>query len=245
MDASDIPDDALTLKGDEDEQFPTHPDDRHVFVLAGLPGSGKTTAAEILEDELQHRFELASRHEVSNFCRAMYQAAHDGDDTDDNDLGRWTAQLKKEYGNDFIVREMAHALSHAGEHLIISGVRSPLEALAVRDVFGPENTTTIAIWTLPGERFRRKYEAKPDEKHPKWDEFEERNERELHEWRCIEFFTGEADYVVPNNDSVSHLEGKLHNIIQAEVVGRESVEAEKLETPPFPSTDPETVEKYL
>lgn len=244
MDSDTLPDDILTVESDA-EGYPTHPEDRHVFVLAGLPGSGKSTAAEILVDELTHRFQMAEAHEVSDFCHKAYMAAHEGEQTDDNDLGRWTAKLKAEHGNDFIVREMARALSHVGQHLAISGVRSPAEAVAVRDVFGPENVTVIAIWTLPDERFRRKYDALPSEDHPKWDEFCERNDRELHEWGCLDFFTGEADYVVPNNDSVGHLEASLHAIIQAEVVGRESVKAEELSVPPFPVQDDEHVQQYL
>lgn len=211
------------------------PSEPHVFALAGLPGSGKSTAAEMMRDELEHRFERATHTEVSDFCRALYEQEHN-DTTDDNDLGRWTAQLKDEHGRDYILREMSETLDADGRpHIVISGLRSPEEAEAVRDVFGQQNVSVIAIWTLPDLRFERKYGAMPSEEHPKWDEFCERNEREIHEWGCLQFFLedGPADYVVANNGDESQLEGKVASIVRHET-GDTSLMSQTMTSTPFP-----------
>jgi len=247
-------------------ETPSLPDDAHVFALAGLPGSGKSTAAEMIRDELElraslregatvnesqsdseHRFERAVHTEVSDFCRTLYEQEHD-DTTDDTDLGRWTAELKAEHGRGYILREMSKTLYDEDRpHVVISGLRSPEEAEAVEDVFGQQNVTTIAIWTLPDLRFERKYGDKPSEEHPKWDEFLERNEREVHEWGCVEFFTdsGPADYVVANNGDVSQLEGRVASIARHET-GDTSLMSQTMTTTPFhDSISKEHVASYL
>lgn len=243
------------------------PSEPQVFALAGLPGSGKSTAAEMIRDELErraslregatvnesqsdseHRFERAVHTEVSDFCRTLYEQEHDGDSTDDNDLGRWTAKLKAEHGRGYILREMSKTLyDDQRPHVVISGLRSPEESEAVEDVFGQQNVTTIAIWTLPDLRFERKYGDKPSEEHPKWDEFLERNEREVHEWGCLHFFLedGPADYVVANNGDESQLEGKVASIARHET-GDTSLMSQTMTTTPFPDgLSKEHVASYL
>lgn len=216
-------------------ETPSLPDDPQVFALAGLPGSGKSTAAEMIRDELEHRMERAVHTEVSDFCRTLYEQEVGGS-TDDNDLGRWTAQLKEEHGRGYILREMAETLDDPNRpHVAISGLRSPEEAEAVRDVFGQQNVAVLSIWTLPDLRFERKYGAVPSEEHPKWDEFCERNQREIHEWGCLQFFLdgGPADYVVSNNGDAEQLEGKVASIARHET-GDTSLMSQTMTTTPFP-----------
>ena len=244
---------------------PAIPDEPQVFALAGLPGSGKSTAAEMIRDELEHRMERAVHTEVSDFCRTLYEKEHDGHVDDlsgessdsvetrqaspnDNDLGRWTAKLKEEHGRGYILRKMAETLDDPDRpHVVISGVRSPEEAEALEDVFGPMNVTTVAIWTLPDLRFERKYGDTPSVEHPKWDEFKERNEREIHEWGCLQFFLedGPADYVVSNNGDEMELEGKVASIARHET-GDTSLFSQTMADTPFPKgLSKEHVASYL
>jgi len=246
-------------------ETPSLPDEPKVFALAGLPGSGKSTAAQMIvdelrgaqrdaatvndsqsESELEHRFERATHTEVSDFCRTLYEQEHDESVTDNN-LGRWTAELKEEHGRDYILREMSKTLyAEERPHLAISGLRSPEEAEAVRDVFGAENVAVIAIWTLPDLRFERKYGDVPSEEHPKWDEFCERNQREIHEWSCVDYFSDMAvsDYIVPNNGSKKGLEVNMSKIARDEISNNSTVK-QWTETPFPDGLDPEHVASYL
>lgn len=224
---------------------PSPPETRKAFVLAGLPGCGKSTAADIIEAELQHHDEAATATEVSDFVRTHCEAR--GWSGDDNELGRVAADIKDEEGQGFFVRRMAEQWHDADKHVIISGLRSPEEAAAVRDVYGEDQTVVIAIWTLPDLRFERKYGETPSEEHPKWEEFHERNERETHEWGCLDYFAdmSVSDYIVQNNGDLEQLEGKLNALVREEV-GDGSLMANLMQETPFPEgLDREHVAQYL
>jgi len=228
--------------------FKMPPEDQHAFVLAGLPGCGKSTAAQKIVRELQMRSDdPAVSTEVSDYVRALFKAAND-DDVNDNELGRWAAEQKREHGNDYFVRGMAE-LWHGDDkpHAVISGVRSPAEAEAVRDVFGPEHTTVIAIWTLPDKRFKRKYGDKVSKDHPKWETFQERNEREIHEWGCVDFFVDPdlTDYIVTNNNTIAALKIDLRTIVYHDVYDDSMPPSWNEDFYPFPRREREVVAQYL
>lgn len=231
---------------DCDDTEVERPDDGHVFALAGLAGSGKSTAAEIIENECKANFEYAISTEVSDFVRSMFEQ-ETGETTDDNALGRWAADKKDEHGDGYFVRAMAETLADGRRpHVAISGLRSPEEAEELRDVFGPENVTVIAVWTLPDLRFERKYGDTPHEEHPEWATFTERNQRETYDWGCVEYFLsdGPSDYIVQNNETVAELERALHAIVHEAALDG-SKRASMYRESPFPHDDPERVGQYL
>lgn len=220
-------------------------DKREVFVLVGLPGAGKSTAAEHITEYIEREYHENSQHfEVSDFVRTLFEDQSEAD-VDDNQLGAWAAQQKAEYGNDHFVREMANAIhSPVTPHVVISGVRSPAEAEAVRDVFGEESVTVVSIWTLPDERFERKYGDGPSEEHPKWETFCERNERELHEWGALQFFLedGPQDTVLSNNMTEGVFESDIEDVVDRRMVDHADVVAEN----PLPDgLDAEQIAQYL
>lgn len=223
----------------------TATNDTHCFALAGLPGSGKSTVADIIVDELTEYGEDATSTEVSDFVRTRFEAQEDESVTD-NELGRWAAEQKAENGDGFFARQMVqHWTGEDSPHVVISGLRSPEEAEAVRDGFG-DNATIVAVWTLPDIRFERKYGEVPSTDHPQWETFTERNERETHEWGCAEFFTdeGPSDYVIPNNSTLEELEGKVQAIVRNDVTD-ESLMAEMFKTAPFPNDTATRAAQYL
>jgi hypothetical protein len=215
-------------------------DNANVFCLAGLPGCGKSTAAALIEKIVSSYHEPIVTSEVSDFVRTKFEAENDGgvdlspesgdsgeNSTDesaesvtDNELGRWAADKKDEHGNGHFVRQMCDIWQQDEQHLVISGLRSPEEAAAARDVFGNDRVAVIGLWTLPDLRFERKYGGTPTSDHPEWDTFQERNERETHEWGCVEFFTsdGVSDYVVPNNDRKRQLYKRLVTVVRYELL---------------------------
>lgn len=220
--------------------------DNTAFVLAGLPGSGKSTVADIIAGEVTEGYGLDAVHtEVSDFCRVLYEEAH-GDSTNDNDLGRWTAEVKAEEGQDYFVRRMAEShVESDNDVTIISGARSPEEAFAVREVF--DSTVVIAVWTLPDIRFERKYGDVPHEEHPRWDEFCERNQRETFDWGCLDYFTDPSvyDYVLPNNGGIDQLEFIAGTIVREEIGGGSKSAAVYQQTPFPDGLGREAVSQYL
>jgi hypothetical protein len=216
----------------------------HILAFAGLAGSGKSTAAEIVTEYLNGLDEDATSTEVSDFVRTKYEAEHD-DTVNDNDLGAWAAEQKDAYGDGYFVREMAEAWDEPDRpHVVISGLRSPEEAAALRDVFGDEHVTVVAVWTLPDVRFERKYGDVPHEEHDEYDTFVERNERETYDWDCVEYFLedGPADYIVPNNASEQLLAGRVKHIASYEVL---TSDIEPQLAYPFPESERAMVGQYL
>lgn len=222
--------------------------DQHAFVLAGPVGCGKSTAAEHIVTELtEGRDEDATSTEVSDFVRALFNAEH-SDEVDDNELGRWAADKKDAHGNGYFVRAMAELWrDDSNPHVVISGVRSPEEATAVRDVFGSANTTVISIWTLPDVRFERRYGEIPSEEHPEWETFQERNEREIHEWNCLDFYVDENlyDYILTNNGTAAALRIDVAAIIDHDVFGDEMPVEWNDDYYPFPERDRDVVAQYV
>jgi dephospho-CoA kinase len=186
-------------------------DTTYTFGIAGLPGAGKSVAAQYLTESVLDGEATAT--EMSDFVRTKFEAEHD-EDVNDNELGAWAAEQKAEFGQGHFARQLAETWQDPDRpHTVISGLRSPEEATALRDVFGETSTVILAIWTLPGLRFKRKYGADPRVDHPDWATFIDRRDRELYEWNCLDYFTGNvADFIVPNNDSVTQFVAKLQDI---------------------------------
>jgi len=210
---------------------------RDVFVLVGLAGAGKSTAADMIQ---QHHDENVQTFEVSDFVRTKFEEAHD-DAVNDNELGEWAAEQKAEHGDDYFVRQMAETIRDSNTpHVVISGVRSPAEAKAVEDVFSMGNVMTLAIWTLPDLRFNRKYGADMMDDAETLQTFADRNDREKHEWGAKEFFArgGEhtADGIIPNHDDCDALEEHLTNFLDGKG---------QYDKSPFPHNDPDVVAQYL
>jgi dephospho-CoA kinase len=210
-------------------------DTTYTYGIAGLPGAGKSVAAEYLADAILDGEATAT--EMSDFVRTKFEAEHD-DEVNDNELGAWAAEQKAEYGQGHFARQLAETWDDPDRpHTVVSGLRSPEEATALRDAFGETSTVILAIWTLPGLRFKRKYGADPRVDHPDWDTFIERRDRELYEWGCLDYFTGNvSDFIVPNNDGVGQFVAKLQDI-HAQVQGADhracDLEPERVELTDF------------
>lgn len=219
-----------------------------VNVFVGLPGCGKTTACKMVRDA-EHGKSVTS-HEVSAFVRREYEKEVGGRDVGDNDLGEWAATKKTEEGNGYFVREMAEELAEpfpVSDIINIAGVRSPAEADAIRGIFTDsaedESSTVkrsshsataevriITIWTLPDIRLQR---LKDREGEYTVEEFNERKERELWDWGCIEFFTNEDyyDHIIPNNWD----ERGLRTAVEIVIDGHDAYDHE-----PWPDLSPES-----
>lgn len=217
-----------------------------VFAFIGLPGSGKSTALDVLKDS--SRFALGD--EVSNYVRHRYHNETGEESEDDNSLGRWAAEQKEEHGNGYFVDEWsrtikgdqqaAHELDkQAWDPIGLAGVRSPEELDALRKHF--TDVTSVVVWAMPDLRFERLTER--EGKDMTRDVFKERQERELHDWGALQFFTDNDyyDYIIPNNNKrMSAFERDVRLVLDGDPI------ADKFKTTPFPDgLSDEHISQYL
>lgn len=188
--------------------------DATAWLLVGPLGSGKSMAASHVLDMLTRRGEVPHHTEFSDYVRYEFEAEF-GEDTDDNSLGAWAAEKRRANGRDYFADRMAGELSGpvpASTHVVVSGVRSPTTPPCFREQF--ENVVVVVMWAFPAVRQRRVSE----DEHA----FAERNEREMEEWGCKEFFLDpdQYDYVIPNNvDDEENLRSAICRIVGQEVAG--------------------------
>jgi dephospho-CoA kinase len=213
-----------------------------VFALAGPLGCGKSTAAEMIADIIRHDGKFAQITEMSNFVRSEYNAYVGTESVDDNALGEWAAKRKEADGDGCFAHDLAVLHEDDGVELIVSGIRSPAEIDALEDVYGAENVTTLAIWTLPELRFKRKYGDTMHAQHEQFDTFMERNDRELSEWGCEEIYIDDdTDFVIANNEDEINLQRQL-------LIAVDSVYGTILKNPlknPFEEMKTEHVRSFL
>lgn len=209
--------------------------ERDVFIIIGLTGAGKSTAAEMVAEEHD---EYVVCFDLSDYSWTQFERATNRTQMSS---GEWVTKMKFEKGNDYFARNLAETVKapHA-PHIVISGVRSPEEAVAIKGVFSDSRVSTIALWTLPDLRFKRTYGEPVSAEHEMWDVFHERNERELWELGAVEFFSNdsihEADYILSNHDGLHQLCSRIQEML----MGRGNWDHN-----PFPADDFEKVAKYL
>lgn len=179
--------------------------DTPVYAFVGLVGSGKTTAKNVLKDV----YDNPLTDEMSNFVRHKFEAETD-DTVTDNELGEWAEEQKREYGNGYFADGWATAIADderasqaiegaaTWDAIGLAGLRSPSELDALKQHFS--DVTSIVVWARPETRWER-YSQRDGESDR--ESFEARNERELHEWGALTYFTDEDyyDYIIPNNHS--------------------------------------------
>jgi len=213
----------------------------HVFAVAGPLGSGKSTAAKMIASIIRHDGRFARVVEMSDYVRSEYNAYCD-DGASDNELGEWAAKQKDADGAGCFASDIAELYDGDDAELIVSGIRCPEEIDALEAHYGADSVTTVAVWTLPELRFKRKYGDTMHAQHEQFDTFMERNDRELSEWGCEEIYIDDdTDFVIANNGGEVNLQRQL-------LIAVDSVYGTILENPlknPFEEMDIEHVRSFL
>lgn len=200
------------------------------WLLAGPLGSGKSYAANLVCEALERRGVMPHVEEFSNYVRYRYENATNDSEVDDNGLGEWAAIQRDQHGRDHFAHGLASELDGpvpASTHVIVAGVRSPTTPPVFEEYF--DDVVTIAMWALPHIRFTRVDE---DE-----EAFDERNEREMQEWECKDFYLDEDayDYIIPNNfNDEEALRANVRRVVYAEYDG--SRDADVFEQAPWHAT---------
>lgn len=191
----------------------------NVFLFAGLPGCGKSIAAQRAYGALEQRkYHSVEKHELSDYVRSAYEKESGISGVGDNELGEWAAQKKTKRGDGYFARQLAEDISNSphADNIVVAGIRSSEEVHAFRERF--DNVIVLSIWALPDERYTR---LENREGEYTLEEFNDRKQRELWSWGCIDFFTDEKYYnhIIPNNFSQDKFLAEVEYIVESYAIG--------------------------
>jgi hypothetical protein len=207
-----------------------------IILLAAPQGAGKSLAADLLEQHFTEWGKDVRVEEMSDFVRSEWQ-----DSGVDISLAEWAGNCKEEYGDFTFADGLADTIVNDfdSDVVIVSGIRLPAEV----DIFEARfdcAVRTIAIWTLPDLRFKRKHGEPVSEDHEMWEQFQYRDKQELYEWDCASMYAADsphtADHIIPNNGDVPSFRARLKAV---------SMDWGVYTDTPFPHGDVERVQQYL
>lgn len=145
--------------------------DERIFIgITGMPGSGKTTASDVVREM---GYPIVSMGDV---IRA--ETERRGLEPTPENVGRVMLMLREEEGAEAVARRVIpKALSLKSRLVLIEGIRSLHEVEEFRRRL--PNFRLIAIHASPRTRFRRLYMRGRSDDPKSWDIFMERDMREL------------------------------------------------------------------
>ncbi|MCX6654654.1 MAG: AAA family ATPase [Candidatus Bathyarchaeota archaeon] len=174
---------------------------RRLILLTGMAGSGKTTLSGIIRE---------SGLRVITMGDVIRELANQqGLESTPENIGRLAAEIRKD-GADAVARRCIVMLKNGPDGLIVvDGIRSLAEVDAFKDEF---YVVLIALWASPLSRFKRLTRRGRSDDPKTWEEFKERERRELG------FGIGEAiassDYLIKNDDGISGLKPAFDEILE-------------------------------
>lgn len=127
-------------------------------------------------------------------------------------------ELRKQYGNDVLVKIAVSFMQKNKDFLIIDGIRSPGEADFLRGKFG-DDFKLIAVDAPQQIRFERMNQRKREGDPTTWEEFVKLDERDQGKdepeygqqvGKCIEM----ADIEIQNDGSLEELQKKVDEVIK-------------------------------
>ena len=171
--------------------------------ITGMPGSGKTTVANMLT---QLGFKVVTLGDV-----VREEAAKRNLPSTDENLGRVMREIRAEGGKGAVAKLALTKIIDAGPLCAVDGIRCLDEVNVIGTV---AVTKLLAIHASPQIRFARIVSRNRSDSTPDWEKFKERDKREL------EIGVGEAialaDEVISNN----HITKEELKKIVMDVVGR-------------------------
>ena len=176
---------------------------KKVVGIAGMPGAGKTLAANIAR---QMNFEVIVMGDV-----VREEAKRRGLTPTPENLGRLMLQMRKEKGQAVIAKKCIPKVEESKSNfVIIDGIRSLHEVEEFRRFF--PNFTILAIYSSPKTRFERLFKRKRSDDPEKWAAFLERDRRELKVG--LGHVLALADHLIINEDSKTEFKKKVMEFLR-------------------------------
>lgn len=180
------------------------------YLLGGLPGSGKSTTADILET-------LTGGTVLSAGQLVRQLAKDDGlEEPTSKELGQWSGRRREQDGDAYLEDEIIE-MSEAGDYqydkpLIYDSVRNADGVEVMQDYF----THTCFIWidANPVVRLERLQDRdRDDEADFTMEDLRERDRIEIQELGQESLLGNDlADHVIVNESTTEELSSKLHTI---------------------------------
>jgi dephospho-CoA kinase len=173
---------------------------RRLILLTGMAGSGKTTLSGIIRESGLRVLTMG------DVIREL--ASQQGLDPTPENIGRLAEEIRRG-GSDVVARRCIDLLKKDSDGLtVVDGIRSLAEVDAFKNDFF---VVLIALWASPLSRFKRLTRRGRRDDPKTWEEFKERESRELG------FGIGDAiassDYLIKNDDGIDSLKPAFDEIM--------------------------------
>ena len=177
--------------------------ERIVVGVAGMPGAGKGTVREIVQ-EMSYPVVVMGDEIREEAKRRKLEP------TPEN-LGRVMLKLREEEGLAAVAKRCIPKMEKAKEKVVVvEGIRSLHEVDEFKKHF--PNFTLIAIHASPETRFRRLFQRKRSDDPKGWETFMERDLRELGVGIGAAIAT--ADHMIVNEGSKGQLKRKTREVLK-------------------------------
>ncbi len=171
-----------------------------VIAICGLPGSGKTTAIEAIED-------LGIIVTMGDVVRDEVKKRNLKPSGDN--IGKIAKELRDRFGPAIIAEKCVEFIKNKDEKIVfIDGVRSLSEVEIFRKYW---KFPIIAIIVNKEKRFKHLFERNRSDDPKSIEDLKERDQREIE--FGLDKVLENADYVIQNNESVDELKRKIRKLI--------------------------------
>ncbi len=183
-----------------------------IIIIAGMPGSGKSRLVDEFEKNGIPSVSLGDVVRTETQRRRLELTREN--------VAKVSMRLRQEFGQDAVAKL---AIPKIREHLsekdvvVVEGVRSLDEIGTFKTAFPWEDILIIAIHAPPRARFERLRSRKRHDDPKSWEEFEERD------WKELKFGLGNviamADYMIVNDGDRGDYEKKVKAVVR-EILNR-------------------------
>ncbi|ASI98949.1 dephospho-CoA kinase [Thermococcus celer] len=179
-----------------------------IIIVTGMPGSGKS---KIVKEFERRGFPSVSMGDV-----VREETLRRGLELTRENVAKVSVRLRQELGQNAVAKlavERVRALLEENEVVVIDGVRSLDEVGTFRGAFPAERILIIAVHTPPALRFERLRARGRHDDPRNWEDFEERD------WKELRFGIGGviamADHMLVNDGSEDEYDKKVRELVDA------------------------------
>ncbi|MFW9823813.1 MAG: AAA family ATPase [Candidatus Thorarchaeota archaeon] len=171
-----------------------------ILAIVGLPGSGKSTAIEAIED-------LGTIVTMGDIVRD--EAKKRNIEPSGKNLGKIAKELRKLEGPDVIAKKCVEKISDKKDEIIfIDGIRSLAEVAVFRNIW---EFPIIAIIVDEKKRLKRLLKRARSDDPKKLEEIKERDDRELQ--FGLDKVIKDADFKLKNNSTINDLKKQVRELV--------------------------------